>query len=151
MEILEDLDHPACQEAWGTWGCQALKGEKELQDFQVSLGDQVCQGSMVSKERRGSQVIQKVQGRDHQDQRAIQDCQVTKERKEREVYLGHLDNLGLLDLTEPLGVLGVLATQENQVLMVIWVLKDRKASRALQEALALQALQDSQGFLGQWV
>lgn len=35
VEILEDQDHKACQEAWGTWGCQVLKGEKELQDFQV--------------------------------------------------------------------------------------------------------------------
>lgn len=34
-EILEDQDHTACQEAWEAWGCQALKGEKELQDFQV--------------------------------------------------------------------------------------------------------------------
>lgn len=76
---------------------------------------------MVSKEIRESQVIQKVQGPDHQDQRAIQDCQVTKERKEKEAYLGRLDNRGLLDLTEPLEVLGVLATQENQVLMEIWV------------------------------
>lgn len=81
----------------------------------------------------------------------IQDCQVTKGRKEREDYLGHLDIRGLLDLTEPLGVLGVLATQEDQVLMVIPVLKDRKVSPALQEALALQALQDSQDFLDQWV
>lgn len=76
---------------------------------------------MVPKEIRGSQVIQKVQGQDHQDQRAIQDCQVTKERKEKEAYLGHLDDRGLLDLMEPLGVLGVLVTQENQVLLVIWV------------------------------
>lgn len=35
QEILEDQDHTACQEAWGAWGCQALKGEKELQGFQV--------------------------------------------------------------------------------------------------------------------
>lgn len=33
--ILEDQDHQACREARGTWGCQALKGEKELQNFQV--------------------------------------------------------------------------------------------------------------------
>lgn len=33
--ILEDQDREACQEARGTWGCQALKGEKELRDFQV--------------------------------------------------------------------------------------------------------------------
>lgn len=76
---------------------------------------------------------------------------MTTGRKEREAYLGHLDIRGLLDLTEPLGILGVLATQEDQVLAVIWVLKDRKVSPALQEALALQALQDSQDFLGQWV
>lgn len=81
----------------------------------------------------------------------IQDCQVTKGRKEREDYLGHSDIRGLLDLTEPLGVLGVLATQEDQDLMVIPVLKDRKVFPALQEALALQALQDSQDFLDQWV
>lgn len=33
--ILEDRDHVACQEAWATWECQALKGEKEHQDFRV--------------------------------------------------------------------------------------------------------------------
>lgn len=76
---------------------------------------------MVPKEIRGSQVIQKVPGQDLQDQRAIQDCQVTKERKEKEAYLGHLDDRGLLDLMEPLEVLGVLATQGNQVLLGIWV------------------------------
>lgn len=76
---------------------------------------------------------------------------MTKGRKEREAYLGHLDIRGLLDLMEPLGILGVLATQEDQVLTVIWVLKDRKVSPAFQEALALQALQDSQDFLDQWV
>lgn len=92
-----------------------------------------------------------MQAQDHQDRRVIQDCQVTKGRKEREDYLGHPDIWGLLDLTEPLGVLGVLATQEDQDLMVIPVLKDRKVFPALQEALALQALQDSQDFLDQWV
>lgn len=106
---------------------------------------------MVPKETRGSQVIQKVQGQDHQDQRAIQDCQATEARKEREAHRGHLDNRGLLDLMEPLGVPGVLATQENPDLVVIWVLKERKASQALPEALALQALQDSQDSLDQWV
>lgn len=98
---------------------------------------------MVPKEIRGNKVIQKVQGQDHRVQRAIQDCQVTKERKEREAHLGHLDSRDLLDLMEPLGVLEVLATQGIRVLVVIWVLKERRASQAFQEALALQDLQDS--------
>lgn len=106
---------------------------------------------MVPKEIRGNKVIQKAQGQDHQDQRVTQDCLVTKERKERGAYLGHLDNRGLLDLTESLGVLGVLATQGIRVLVVIWVIKERKASPALQETLAFQVLQDSQDLLGQWV
>lgn len=122
--ILEDQDQSACQEAWGTWVCQALKGKKELWDFRVYLEDQAFQGLMVPEEIKGSKVIQKVQGQDHRDQRANQDCRASKERKEKEARLGHLDNRGLLDLTEPLGVLGVLATQGSRVLMVIWVLKE---------------------------
>lgn len=106
---------------------------------------------MVPKEIRESQVIHSVQCQDHQHRRVMQDCQVTKEGKEREAYLDHLDNQDLLDLLEPRGVLEILATQENQVLVVIWVLKERKASQDLQEALAHQALQDSQDFLDQWV
>lgn len=88
---------------------------------------------MVDKEIRENQVTQKTQGQDHQDQRGIQDCQVTWERKEKEGPLAHLDDQGLLDLREPLEVQEILATQESQVLMVIWDLKESKVSQADQE------------------
>lgn len=35
VEIPEDQDPKACQEAWGTWVCQALKGKKELRECRV--------------------------------------------------------------------------------------------------------------------
>lgn len=124
MGILENQDLKACQESWGSWVCQALKGKKELWDSRVSLEDQACQGFMVPKEIKGIQVIQQVQDQDHRDQREIQGCQVIKERKEKEAILVHLDNRGLPDLMELPGVLGVLATQESRVLVVNWVLKE---------------------------
>lgn len=97
------------------------------------MEDQAFQVFLVSKEIRESQVIQKVQGQDHRDQREIQDCQVTWEREAKEGHLAHLDVRGLLDLREFLGVPEVLAIQDSLVLLVIWDLKESKASLALQE------------------
>lgn len=57
LGILENQGHLACQEAWGTWGCQVLKERRELWDSQVYLEDQASQDFMVSKEIRESQVI----------------------------------------------------------------------------------------------
>lgn len=106
---------------------------------------------MVSKEIRESQVIQKVRGQDHQDQREIQDCQVTWARKAKEDHLAHLDVRGLLDQRDFLGAPDPLATQGNLVLVVIWGPKELKASLAFQEQKALQVLQDCQEILDQWV
>lgn len=141
----------ACREAWGAWGCQVLKEARELWDSQVYVEGQASQDFTVSKEIRESQVILKVQGQDHQDQRENQDCQVMWGGKEKEGPLAHLDTPGLLDLTEPLDIPEVPATQEDRVRMVIWGLKESKASRAFQEQKALQVLQDSQEILDRWV
>lgn len=106
---------------------------------------------MVSKEKRETQVIQKVHGQDHQEQRETQDCQVMWEVKEKEGHLVHLAIWGLPDLRGSLEILEVLAIQESRVLVVIWALKESEASLALQEEKGLQDLQDSQGLRDQWV
>lgn len=35
VEIPEEQARVACQETWGPWGYQVLKGKKELWDFRV--------------------------------------------------------------------------------------------------------------------
>lgn len=123
LEILEKQDPVVCQEAWAPWGCQGPKERRELWDSRVHLEDQASQVSMVFKEIRESQVVQKVQGQDHQDQRENQDCQVTWERKEKEGHLACPDTQGLLALMEPLEVPEALDPQETRVRMVSWGLK----------------------------
>lgn len=118
MGILENQDPVECREAWATWGYPGPKERGELWDSQVSLEEKASQVLMVSEEIRESQVIQKGQGQDHQDQRENQDCQVTWGRKEKEGHLAHLDIQGLLDLMESPEVLEVLATQGSRVQMV---------------------------------
>lgn len=123
LGTLERQDPVVCQEAWATWGCQDPKERGELWDSQVYLEDQASQVPMVSKEIRESQVIQKVQGQDHQDQRENQDCQVTWGRKEKEGHLARPDAQGLLDRMEPLEVPEAPDPQETRVRMASWGLK----------------------------
>lgn len=150
LGILERQDPVVCREAWATWGCQDPKEKGELWDSQVYLEDQASQVSTVSKEIRESQVIQKVQGQDHQDQRENKDCQVTWGGKEKGGHLARPDTQGLLDLTEPLEVPEAPDPQETQVRMESRGLKARKASLDVQAPKALQAPPGSQEILGRW-
>lgn len=133
LGVLGSQGHVVSQEPWGTWACQVLKEKGGLLDSQVWLEHQACQVLAVFKEIRESQVMQKGQGQDHQDQRGIQDCQEMWERKEKEGHLAHPDIQGLLDLQESPGVPEALAFQECRVLMVRWGLKESKASLDTQE------------------